>query len=499
MLGTGFINYGAYTGYPLDDKKVRELGAHDSVDRIEDWANARSVPPLNALVDAVIELGANNYRDARYFGAGYKDYGDTFIIVVRIEFEGSVSGWSTLTFEFETSAIAKTGYSTLYAYTDIVPDTSVPPENSLEQAFGAFVVSYEFIKWLNTLAGAPPPSMWDELGYTGPTFPDASTYLIQAGSGEGIPFYPSVVSVGAPRVRSLLVADTEIVLLPPSESYDSYDHYDEYDAYEAYDHYDEYEAVEIAVDRKLQGDIQLIPGFNMQIEQDIDGGFTLSAVPGAGEGIIRCTDRGILDIPVRNGNLRADDDGDILIQSGDGCIRVRQAAENTFIIENICEPCCSCENYVDLIDEIDQRSEALITSRKALDVSRARQLVLAQSEGNLIPIGDYSFLVWCGLTSHTHVMAPGVEDEVRYFMVVMVRTPYQAQVEIEIQDPSYRVQESRIDLGSGSVQPSAGQTSFSGLVDGVLELILCYGTKTLQNVTVTIDGVEASYITEDLT
>lgn len=107
----------------------------------------------------------------------------------------------------------------------------------------------------------------------------------------------------------------------------------------------------MSVPGRLQGDVLLANGCNMEVVQDDeDGSFAFNAVPGGGEGPCYSCDEdddplpGILTI---NG-LMADARRNFKIQASE-CIEVRNYREQNMIaLHDHCRPCCDCDRLIDL-------------------------------------------------------------------------------------------------------------------------------------------------------
>lgn len=105
----------------------------------------------------------------------------------------------------------------------------------------------------------------------------------------------------------------------------------------------------------LTGNVKLIAGYNMRIEEgtseDNDVSvLTFTAEAGAGEGIVPCDEQ--TNDPRVPQQLHPDSNGNITI-AGDGCYAVTPSPlTGEILLQGSCYPCCDCDDYADIGNEL---------------------------------------------------------------------------------------------------------------------------------------------------
>lgn len=105
----------------------------------------------------------------------------------------------------------------------------------------------------------------------------------------------------------------------------------------------------------ISGDVSFAAGHNISLsESDTANGFLISAEPGEGLGVVKCSDEcgklGVSDA----GRLKPDDTGGIVIK-GDGCVSV-DTIGNMIRIDGRCPACCPMDKCRDKAGELSNLS-----------------------------------------------------------------------------------------------------------------------------------------------
>ena len=424
MLGSGFNNYGAYTGYPFIDEYIRRNHAPD---RYVEGAEQAAVPPLRAIQDAMIDFAGIQPAEVKLRAIGYSSAGWTSISLSTSEDYHQ----QEYIIEFPDSEISTHGTTGLYA----------------DKLYGEFnlvvalLVSYDLKLWVDnvmTTAGIPYWGSPHDSGESGEPEPDFTLVELPGG---GMPFYPSVHGSGTPRVTAFLVPHKEQVIIETSgdESGES----------------PGLETLEVETLKRVTGNVSFVPGYNISMElnnlqlgkpappfaldmhsqlppgRDALHSIRMSAHAGAGVGTVPCSEQGrdrAGGTGIRRpGNLRPSATG-ILNLAGDSCMRVRPALpsdeqvsahlrQSTLVIENICEPCCTCAQYVDAAETYTAYMHRLQDARILLDIAFARVRV----HGRFPAVHRFEDgSAYAGLSVHQHTRKEGYDTDVErvYYMVV---------------------------------------------------------------------------------
>jgi len=500
MLGSGFVDYGSYTGYPFQDDYVRRHGASD---RFEP-GNPGIVPPLSAINDAMIEFSHQQVGEVLLRRIGRGDYDAIYIVLA--------DGSGEYTFEFPDAYIPETGQGVMRRRLD------VEDAGGSMELYVTLAVTRDFERWLDA-------SISDYDGSV--TLPEG-----------GMPFHRTVCGPGSPRVSALLLTQTETVLVE--------------------DDYDTVTAIQLDTVKRITGAPKLVPGYNMDIqavsrrefssalsgEAVRPGGLSgvrsgirreiaalydlrLVAVPGAGAGVVPCSEQ----VPAegtdpRLTNIRADADG-LVSLTGDSCIRVRppipgeqianpEAADRTMIVENICQACCKCDDYYKLVERHTTGMQRLHMDRVMSDAAYARMRVhLSRPAATRVGLGSGAYAGW---TQHRHKLrATQVSSDIIetvYFVVVVAGSGGSSLDSIQVPGADYIAERSggrvsyrdnapdaweslQFRLFSADVQHGVTITDTEGVltftpvssvINGV-ELLLAYTAEPEFDVTLTIDGV----------
>lgn len=118
----------------------------------------------------------------------------------------------------------------------------------------------------------------------------------------------------------------------------------------------------------ISGDVQILEGYNVEIVLDDtqSGGVsdltavTLSATPGAGDGVVPCDDSDSGSPETTRGSIIPDNLGRIRLE-GDACYAISPISSG-LQIQGSCYACCTCSDYEEVaeyLNELIQRTHAL--------------------------------------------------------------------------------------------------------------------------------------------
>ena len=109
------------------------------------------------------------------------------------------------------------------------------------------------------------------------------------------------------------------------------------------------------------GEVKIMSGYNTvtSLEEETDTDTTellLDIQPTAGEGLAPCEEEDVPAQPLRM-SLRPDNAGNFNIQSGEEeCYNIVPIGD-TIEIQGVCEACCSCQDYIDMVEALNRLLE----------------------------------------------------------------------------------------------------------------------------------------------